>query len=1253
MGLSVLVGAVVLGLVVLGRAPAVAGVPEVPLLKVESVFASTAVFAGELSPKGVEPSAGSYEFHFRASTAGECEGAGESVVPLPAGLALGGPEELLGLEAVSGLAPSTEYAVCLSETNLEGETARSAVVVFVTLAASAPEAPQALEVAERKATSVTLNGVLNPGAAGEPGRYRFLYAQSGSECTGGGETAEESAGGEPLEFVSAHVEGLTPGQPYTFCVQATDALGESTLSPIMSVSHFTSAVAPEVPLVEAAGEVTSSSAVLHGVLNPDAAGEAGRYRFLYAQSASECTGGGETPEQASSGVSPEAVSASVSGLSAGAPYSVCVRAENDAGEVSLSAPRQLILAPTVEALASSEETAVSAQVAASVNPDGAATGCLVEYGTSTGYGQSVACGPASLPAGTAAVTVRALLSGLSDSEYHWRIDATSPAGATYSPDQTFDYLSAAPNDTPPGSCADEGAREQRGSQRLPDCRAYQLVTPAEKNGALIAHPAFGPGVPEVADDGQRVITRSIQCFAGPSSCVANRGKDEGTPYEFEHTPSGWVTRPLAPPAGDFETYSSLSVDANTGTALFSAPVATGIAAGNPGAQEVFYGRMQDGELVKIGPLGEKGPAHTSYSGLALVLPALATPDLSHILYQATESGETWWKFDHTARSPEERSLYEYVGSDQAHPLLVGVRGAFESETLVSDCSTTYEDEAKNGSIPGLVNLLSRSGRTVFFTAEGHSVGSNCPEGVSAPAAEQVWERVDGEVPGGAHSVLVSSPAADTSGLPGEGCSSAECVEHASAANEATFARSAEFDGASADGGVALFESEQQLTNNAAQSPSNQAGDSNLYESLCSEPCGTPGEEPQAKERRLIDVSETAGHEAVPGGPRLLGIEGFSGDGSHVYFVAEGVLTGSDRVAGRSPEVQAPVGGANNLYVYERDASDPDGSTRFIATLPTSDSGLWEADEEAGTANVTPDGRFLVFLSHRALTADDTRAEGPLQVYEYDAQSQSLVRVSIGEDGYEDDGNAGNGNATIAAAGTGLSFMSVPVRMDPTMSDDGAYVFFRSPDALTPGALNDVAVEGGEAQNFYEYHEGQVYLISDGKDVSGDDESTAEVRFLERQSGQGSTSNLYGTDASGANVFFSTFDSLVPEDTDTQLDFYDAQVCSESEPCSAPSIEPQLCREGACQGPGTFSGAVASAGSATLSGPGNLAPATGVPAPSSSGKPKSAAQVRAEKLKKALKVCRRDRSKKKRRSCEAAARRKYAAKAQKAARKESR
>ena len=87
---------------------------------------------------------------------------------------------------------------------------------------------------------------------------------------------------------------------------------------------------------------------------------------------------------------------------------------------------------------------------------------------------------------------------------------------------------------------------------LPDGRQYELVTPAQKNGALI-DAAFGGGSawpPQIADDGADVMAISLQCLAGTESCTGIRGQ-EGEPYEFARTSQGWVTHPLAPPASQY------------------------------------------------------------------------------------------------------------------------------------------------------------------------------------------------------------------------------------------------------------------------------------------------------------------------------------------------------------------------------------------------------------------------------------------------------------------------------------------------------------------------------------------------------------------------------------------------------------------------------------------------------------------------------------------------------------------------------
>jgi hypothetical protein len=161
-----------------------------------------------------------------------------------------------------------------------------------------------------------------------------------------------------------------------------------------------------------------------------------------------------------------------------------------------------------------------------------------------------------------------------------------------------------------------------------------------------------------------------------------------------------------------------------------------------------------------------------------------------------------------------------------------------------------------------------------------------------------------------------------------------------------------------------------------------------------------------------------------------------------------------------------------------------------------------------------------------------------------------------------------------------------------------------------------------AQNVYEYHDGRVSLVSDGRDTSEAD-------------GPSSVS-LIGTDASGADVFFTTVDPLVAQDTDTQLDVYDARIGG-GFPAPAASSE---CQGEACQG---ALGAPLSLGvpsSATFSGAGNLA--SPVPSPGDTTRPRPL--TRAQKLAKALKACRAKRDKRKRSACTKQARKRYGAKA---------
>jgi hypothetical protein len=134
----------------------------------------------------------------------------------------------------------------------------------------------------------------------------------------------------------------------------------------------------------------------------------------------------------------------------------------------------------------------------------------------------------------------------------------------------------------------------------------------------------------------------------------------------------------------------------------------------------------------------------------------------------------------------------------------------------------------------------------------------------------------------------------------------------------------------------------------------------------------------------------------------------------------------------------------------------------------------------------------------------------------------------------------------------------------------------------------------------------------------------------------SASCLLGSDASGANVFFSTTDELVGTDTDNELDYYDARTCTAGDPCIASPAAPlPPCREEACHGTPPATPAVPNAPSATFNGQGNLTRAR-------PGHPAAKPLTHAQKLARALAACRKKHNKHKRKLCQTRARRAYGA-----------
>lgn len=83
-------------------------------------------------------------------------------------------------------------------------------------------------------------------------------------------------------------------------------------------------------------------------------------------------------------------------------------------------------------------------------------------------------------------------------------------------------------------CPNEAIRAQQGATRLPDCRAYELVSPVDKGGSALRQAMA------VRAGGDAVAYWSTGAFAGAPSNIAGN-------YVARRTGDGWVTRSLNAP----------------------------------------------------------------------------------------------------------------------------------------------------------------------------------------------------------------------------------------------------------------------------------------------------------------------------------------------------------------------------------------------------------------------------------------------------------------------------------------------------------------------------------------------------------------------------------------------------------------------------------------------------------------------------------------------------------------------------------
>jgi hypothetical protein len=172
-------------------------------------------------------------------------------------------------------------------------------------------------------------------------------------------------------------------------------------------------------------------------------------------------------------------------------------------------------------------TVSSVSLTANIDPELSATKYRYEYGTTTAYGKATL--PQSIPAGMKPVAATSYVTGLTaQTTYHYRVIATNAIGETTGPDQTFTTASATrPKDT----CPNAAIRAVQDSQGLPDCRAYEQVTPVDKNGGNVS---LGTPVQGARAPGAVAFTSSTGLPGGTASMAIGW-------YRSKRSASGWVT----------------------------------------------------------------------------------------------------------------------------------------------------------------------------------------------------------------------------------------------------------------------------------------------------------------------------------------------------------------------------------------------------------------------------------------------------------------------------------------------------------------------------------------------------------------------------------------------------------------------------------------------------------------------------------------------------------------------------------------
>ncbi len=672
------------------------------------------------------------------------------------------------------------------------------------------------------------------------------------------------------------------------------------------------------------------------------------------------------------------------------------------------------------------------------------------------------------------------------------------------------------------SCPNAAVRSEQGSEFLPDCRAYEKVSPADKNG----NPLGALSIGSATESGDAVAFSLLGSSPGAHAGVANTEA-----LKASRGPDGWSTHSLLPDSTipwngfplqlqvwAFSDDLSHSIVTSPSPLTPDTPPVPTWTFGNPTYANTFLSDGS-GSYTILTPQNSL-PEEAAFQS--------ASPSLDAIAYNA--------RLPETAGDPVlPDTPYAYKWSS-AGVTLVSVL----PNNALPENGATVGRSVPSGNLGVGAGAISDDGQRVFFHTIDPSIGS------ANKQIGQLFVRDDHGTATNSDDTTTQITASQRTDCAADptcgGDDEPDPLPDPAGVAPATFLAAEP-----AHGGLVLFSSCEKLTDDSTAKSAPLGGSG---PPVCTRQSDEASDDLYLYELASGELKDLT--TADPGGARFAGLVGTSEDLKTVYFTAGGVLDSATEVApaacGHVPVPAVPGESEGcNLYRWE------DGAVHFIATLAKT-YGISDAPsdginfspvlyESIRGSRVTADGHFLLFISRANLIGypsensaecpeeSGTAATAPCsEVYRYDSHSDQLSCLSCPDPGHLPEGDSFPFfQRTNKAEGIDPRDGHLPYNL----LSDGTSVF------ETPNRL--VARDVNGRYDVYEYRNGDLHLLSDGT-------SQFDAHFAD-------------ANKSGRDVFIYTRARWTVGDKDSQADLYDVRVGGGlSEPQA-----PTPCTEDACQG----------------------------------------------------------------------------------------